>query len=131
MKIQSLKIEEVTMATWSTAVKQAVNTDDSFVANPQFDEYGFLVAPELWSENVAVFIAELDGIGPLGSEHWDVIYFLRDRYLRLGAIPPLRNLCRGAGLSRNRLKALFGSCRMIWRIAGLPDPGEEVRNHFM
>ncbi len=118
------------MAAWQEA-KQVSTTDGGFVADLQFDEYGFLVAPELWSENVAALIAELDGIGPLGREHWDVIRFLRDRYLRLGAIPPLRNLCRGAGLSRDRLKTLFGSCRAIWRIAGLPDPGEEARNHFM
>ena len=118
------------MAAW-LEVRQVLTTDDGFIADQQFDEYGFLVAPELWSENVAAFIAELDGIGPLGSEHWDVICFLRDRYLRLGAIPPIRNLCRGVGLSRDRLKMLFGNCRTIWRIAGLPDPGEEVRNHFM
>jgi TusE/DsrC/DsvC family sulfur relay protein len=119
------------MAAWSPEARQSSNANEGFVADHQFDEYGFLVAPELWSENVAIFIAQLDGIGPLENEHWEVIHFLRDRYLRLGAIPPLRNLCRGVGLKRDRLKELFGSCRTIWRIAGLADPGEEVRNHFM
>lgn len=110
---------------------QSLDVEKDFFVNPQFDEYGFLISPELWSENVAAFIAELDGIAPLNTEHLQAIYYLRDRYLRIGAIPPLRNLCRGTGLSRDRVKALFGGCRSLWRIAGLPDPGEEVRSYIM
>lgn len=118
------------MAALNRAGRQTLNDVDGFIAKPQFDQYGFLIDPQLWSENAAIYIAELDGIGPLNTEHWRAIHFIRDRYLRLGAVPPLRNLCRGTGLSRVQLKALFGGCRLLWRIAGLPDPGEDIRNHL-
>ena len=55
-----------------------------------FDEDGFMLEPEIWTEETAAMIAEIDGVGPLRTEHWQVINFLRDRYLRLGAIPPVR-----------------------------------------
>lgn len=119
------------MATLTQVAGQASDAGQGSFGNLTFDEYGFLTTPEFWSESVAAQIAEFDGIGPLNTEHWQLINFLRDRYLQLGAIPPLRNLCRAAGLSRERVKALFGSCRTIWRIAGLPDSGEEIRNHMM
>jgi tRNA 2-thiouridine synthesizing protein E len=96
----------------------------------QFDNHGFLVNPKQWSVKVALAVAEDEGIIPMTPGHWVVIRYLRDRYLRLGAIPPLRNLCRGNGLTREEFKELFGSCYQAWRIAGLPDPGEDVRNHM-
>jgi len=96
----------------------------------QFDEYGFLLDPQDWTEEVAAAIAMHDGIGSLQKKHWQAILFIRDRYLRLGAIPPIRNLCRGSGLEREEFKKLFGSCAEVWRIAGLPDPGEDIRNHM-
>lgn len=119
------------MAAQSQMARQPSNAYADGFEDLKFDQYGFLIEPEDWSECVADYIAGLDGISPLGWEHWNVIYFLRDRYLQFGAILPLRNLCRGVGVSRERLKELFGSCRTIWRVAGLPDPGEEARNHFM
>ena len=95
-----------------------------------FDEDGFMLEPENWTEETAAMIAEIDGVGPLRAEHWQVINFLRDRYLRLGAIPPVRNICKNSTLSKEEIKALFGSCLEIWRIAGLPDPGEEAKSYM-
>jgi len=95
-----------------------------------FDEGGFMLEPENWTEETAAMIAEIDCVGPLRAEHWLVINFLRDRYLRLGAIPPVRNICRNSALSKKEIKALFGSCLEIWRIAGLPDPGEEAKSYM-
>jgi dissimilatory sulfite reductase related protein len=95
-----------------------------------FDEDGFIVDPALWSEQTGRYIAEIRGIGPLNSDHWTVLHFLRDRYLRLGAIPPMRRICRSSALSRNDIKSLFGSCLEVWRIAGLPNPGEEAKSYM-
>ena len=95
-----------------------------------FDEDGFLVDPNLWSEQTGHYIAAIRGIGPLQMEHWKLLHFLRDRYLRLGAIPPMRSICRNSALSRKDIKNLFGSCLEVWRIAGLPNPGEEAKAHM-
>jgi len=95
-----------------------------------FDEDGFLVDPLLWSEQMGRAIAEIRGIGPLQTGHWAVLYFVRDRYLRLGAIPPMRRICRSSALSRKDMKALFGGCLEVWRIAGLPNPGEEAKAYM-
>ncbi|MCP5406050.1 MAG: TusE/DsrC/DsvC family sulfur relay protein [Chromatiaceae bacterium] len=94
------------------------------------DEDGFLVDPLLWSEQVGRIIAEMSGIGPLQPEHWAVVYFLRDHYMRLGAIPPMRRICRSSALSRRDMKRLFGNCLEVWRIAGLPNPGEEAKSYM-
>lgn len=95
-----------------------------------FDEDGFLIDPMLWSEQVGRCIAETRDVGPLYAEHWQVLHLLRDRYLRLGAIPPMRRICRDSALSKKDIKELFGTCLEVWRIAGLPNPGEEAKAYM-
>lgn len=95
-----------------------------------FDEDGFLIDPSLWTEQMGRIIAEIRGIGPLHSDHWMILHYLRDRYLRLGAIPPLRRICRNSTLSRKDIKTLFRNCLEVWRIAGLPNPGEEAKAYM-
>jgi len=95
-----------------------------------FDELGFLIDPAEWTETLAMRLAVQDGIGSLTKQHWLVIRFVRNRYLQLGAIPPVRSVCRNSTVSREELKLLFGSCFEVWRLAGLPDPGEEARNYM-
>ncbi|MET0092654.1 MAG: TusE/DsrC/DsvC family sulfur relay protein [Sedimenticola sp.] len=97
---------------------------------PEFDEDGFLINPTSWNKEVGCSIADQAGIGPLGEAHWKVILFLRDRYMRFGAIPPMRRICRGSALSRMELKQMFGGCLQVWRIAGLPNPGEEAKAYL-
>jgi len=95
-----------------------------------FDEDGFLTDPQQWNREMAQLIARLDGMGVLDEAHWRVIDFVRDRYLRLGAIPPMRRICRSSQLDRGQVKALFGGCLQVWRVAGLPNPGEEAKSYM-
>jgi tRNA 2-thiouridine synthesizing protein E len=97
---------------------------------PSFDEAGFLRDPLLWTEDLAREIAKLYGIGPLSDRHWRVIDHIRERYFRVGGLPALRLVCRATSLTREDIYALFGGCCAAWRIAGLPDPGEEARAYF-
>ncbi len=94
------------------------------------DEEGFLVDAELWNAGMARFIADLDGVGPLGPEHWSIIYYLREHRLTYGSIPPVSQVCRTHGMARDAVQRLFGSCRQAWRIAGLPHPGEEALSYM-
>ena len=45
------------------------------------DDDGHLVNVEDWSEELAVHLAEIDGI-MLTKQHWEVIRFIRNYYVR-------------------------------------------------
>ncbi len=94
------------------------------------DEDGFLIDQRLWDRNLAERLASHLGVGSLGATHWLIVDFMRDRYYRLGALPPMRNLCRKVGVDRAAVKQAFGSCRNAWTIAGLPNPGPEALSYM-
>ena len=97
---------------------------------PQCDEDGFLLDPQRWSRRIANDMAELDGIGPLGPDHFAIIYYLREHHLTYGSLPPMSQVCRTHDLDRSAVQKLFGGCREAWRIAGLPNPGEEAKAYM-
>lgn len=107
---------------------------DSARADPQpqslFDEDGFLMDPGHWTEGLARWLAWQEHVGELGDDHWRVIRHLRDRFQALGGMPSMRRVCRATGLSREAIHGLFGNCLRVWRIAGLPDPGEEAKAYL-
>ncbi|NCA71790.1 MAG: sulfurtransferase TusE [Sphingobacteriia bacterium] len=94
------------------------------------DADGFLIDPALWNAGMARVIAEQDDIGPLGPQHWSIIYYLREHRLTYGAIPPVSQICRAHGMTRDAVRRLFGSCRQAWRIAGLSHPGAEALSYM-
>jgi TusE/DsrC/DsvC family sulfur relay protein len=96
----------------------------------EFDDDGFLKDPHRWTRQAAAIIAEMDGIGPLGSDHWAIIYYLREHHLTYGSLPPMSQVCRTRHLDRNAVQRLFGGCRGAWRVAGLPNPGEEAKSYM-
>ena len=99
-------------------------------ALPLFDEDGFLIDPDHWTEELASELAAAAGIAQLHDAHWRVIHFIRERHLRCGALPPMRIICRQLGTDRDAVKGLFGGCRLLWSIAGLPNPGEEAKTYM-
>lgn len=96
-----------------------------------FDEDGYLLDYRFWSEDLGREIAEEEIIGPLTEKHWRVLHHIRARFMRLGAPPSMRRVCRSTALSQGEIYALFGGCRAIWRIAGLPNPGEEAKAYLI
>lgn len=97
----------------------------------QFDEDGFLINTEAWNRETANLMAELDGIGELGPQHWAVIEYLRKKHLEFGGLPIMSRVCRSANLGKHGVHELFGNCRRAWRIAGLPNPGEEAKSYML
>jgi len=95
-----------------------------------FDELGFLINSDLWTEMLAENIAQQQGIEALDEKHWRVIHHIRAKYLEVGGLPAMRLVCRAVGLSKQEVYDLFGGCLPVWRIAGLPDPGEEARAYM-
>lgn len=103
---------------------------DSHLANPLFDENGFLTDNTEWSRELASQLAKEEGIFSLTMKHWRTINYVRERFLHFEQPPLLRRMCRDTGLDRFEVKSLFGSCRAMWRIAGLPNPGDEARSYM-
>ena len=95
-----------------------------------FDEYGLLCDPDTWNESVAENIAAQLGIEKLTDSHWKVIHALREHYARYGVAPPVITICRAEGKHWSWVHDLFDSCLNAWRVAGLPNPGEEAKSYM-
>ena len=89
------------------------------------DAEGYLIDPSDWSRAFTERKAREASI-ELSSKHWQLIEIIRDKYLRLGALPPIRTVCKAVGFDKHELKLQFGSCLNLWKVAGLPNPGEEA-----
>lgn len=107
-----------------------MNTAEKNIIHIQIDEYGLLKSPLNWSREVALVIAHDLGIDVLTAGHWKVIDALRIHYERFGVAPAMHNICRVNHKSEAWVHDLFGSCFNAWRVAGLPDPGEEAKAYL-
>ena len=94
------------------------------------DDNGFLIDHRLWNKEIARQLARNEAIDELSDNQWRAIELVRNRYLKLGAAPLMRHVCRQLELSPIEKTQLFSGCLQLWRIAGLPDPGEEARAHI-
>ncbi len=94
------------------------------------DENGLLIDPAIWNESIAREIAKQLGIDELSEDHWQVIRALRQYYLEFGVAPAMNNICRSQGRDWHWVHDLFHSCLNAWRVAGLPDPGEEAKSYL-
>ncbi len=104
---------------------------DITITHPQrFDEEGFFIGAADWSQADAQQLAEDMGIGRLTDRHWRIIEYIRDGYLSYGSLPLMRLVCRATNVNRCDVIQLFGSCRNLWRVAGLPNPGEEFKSYM-
>lgn len=97
---------------------------------PELDDNGLLVNSDAWSESVAQELATLDGIGKLTEDHWRIILALRDYYARFGVAPAMSQICHAQGREWHWAHDLFHTCLGAWRVAGLPDPGEEAKSYL-
>ncbi|HHJ16780.1 MAG TPA: hypothetical protein ENJ80_08805 [Gammaproteobacteria bacterium] len=104
-------------------------------AHKQFDRRRdpeeFIRDPEIWSEDIARALARDDGLPGLTRDHWIVIHALREHFHRFGAAPPaFSHICNTHHLGKHCVENLFHGEREAWRIAGLPDPGEEAKAYM-
>jgi len=96
----------------------------------EIDEYGLLRNPADWSPELAQELARRAGLGPLTESHWAFLMSLRDYYQKFHAPPPPHKVCHDLHMSHSCSHELFGHCLSAWRIAGLPDPGEEAKSYL-
>ncbi len=94
------------------------------------DEDGFMEDTEQWSEEVAEFIAKVEGID-MTDAHWEVVNFLREYYTEYKIAPMIRILTKAIGKKlgkdKGNTKYLYqlypgGPAKQACKIAGLPKP---------
>lgn len=90
----------------------------------EVDEDGFMQEPELWNEEVAKALATTEGVQELTEEHWKLVHYLRDYYLKFGIAPMIRKLCKETGFPLKKVYELFpsGPAKGACKVAGLSKP---------
>jgi len=90
----------------------------------EVDEEGFLADPQQWNREIGAEIARENGIPELTDRHWQVVDFMRERYLTEGAAPSIRTLGKASGVPVKELYTLFpkGPAKLAAKIGGIPKP---------
>ena len=90
----------------------------------ELNDEGFFVHPEEWTEDMVPELARREGIEPVTDAHWQVIRFMRERYLATGNAPSIRPLGKESGVPIKELYQLFpkGPAKLAAKIGGIPKP---------
>ncbi len=99
-------------------------TREIFGKTVQVNEEGFMTDPNEWNKEIAVAIAQEEGIPELSATHWQVIEYCRKSATESGKAPTLRNITNGAGVPTKELFSLFpkGPAKKVAKISGLGKP---------
>lgn len=107
-----------------------MNTPSTSPGTAVFDLDGFLLDPSMWSEGLAGHIAQNDGLGELNELQIGLLLALRREFTRHGTVTALSHVCHLTGQSADCMYHLFPNAREAWRVAGLPNPGEEAKAYM-
>ncbi len=90
----------------------------------EIDEDGFIQDPEVWDEEVAKDLAKTEGVEELGEDHWKLVHYLRDYYIKFQIAPMIRKLCKETGFDLKYVYEMFpsGPAKGACKVAGLPKP---------
>lgn len=88
-----------------------------------FGADGHLSDPRVWTRELAVTLAEAQGV-TLDAERWKLVEFARADFEAHGASPNVRRITQGSGFTTKDLYTLFpkAPARTIAKIAGIPKP---------
>jgi TusE/DsrC/DsvC family sulfur relay protein len=88
------------------------------------DEDGFMEEPDVWNEDVACALATTEGVADMTDEHWKIVNYLREYYLKFGIAPMIRKVCKETGFPLKKIYELFpsGPAKGACKVAGLAKP---------
>jgi TusE/DsrC/DsvC family sulfur relay protein len=94
------------------------------ISNISFNEEGYMTNPSQWSREVALEIAQKEGLSEITPSHWKIIDFCRKSVNNSGPCPSIRVVTNGTGISTREVFKHFpnGPTKKISRIAGLQKP---------
>ena len=86
------------------------------------DKDGYLLEPEKWNETIASYLAKSENIGAMSYDHWKLVSYIRDFYMRFGVAPSYEVVCRNTQFDLKRIHELFpgGLANGACKVAGLP-----------
>jgi len=90
----------------------------------EVDEDGFMQEPDLWNEEIAKALASTEAVEEMTPDHWKVVNYLREYYLKFQVAPMIRKLCKETGFSLKEIYELFpsGPAKGACKVAGLAKP---------
>ena len=90
----------------------------------EVDEDGFIQEPAQWNQEIAEDLAKSEGVDSMNEDHWKVLNYLRNYYLKYQIAPPIRMLCKQTGYDLKTIYRLFpsGPAKGACKVAGLPRP---------
>lgn len=97
---------------------------------PEFDADGFMLNPDQWSETWAISHAQTEGLNTLSPEQLELLHNLRAEFTKTGAVSAYSHVCHLGGQDPDCMQQLFPSPLHAWRLAGLPNPGEEAKAYM-
>jgi tRNA 2-thiouridine synthesizing protein E len=90
----------------------------------EVDEDGFIQEPDKWNQAVAEDLAKTENASPMSEDHWKLVNYLRDYYLKFEIAPPVRMVVKQTGINLKEIYKLFpgGPAKGACKVAGLPKP---------
>jgi len=90
----------------------------------EIDEDGFIQESEKWNQALAEDLAKTENASPMSEDHWKLVNYLRDYYIKFGIAPPIRMVVKQTGFDLKRIYQLFpsGPAKGACKVAGLPKP---------
>ena len=90
----------------------------------EIDEDGFIQEPDKWNKEMAADLAKTEEAYPLSENHWKLVNYLREYYLKFEIAPPIRMLVKNTGFSLKEVYEMFpsGPAKGACKVAGLPKP---------
>jgi TusE/DsrC/DsvC family sulfur relay protein len=90
----------------------------------EIDEDGFIQEPQKWNKEVAEDLAKTENAYPMTEEHWKLVNYLRDYYIKFEIAPPIRMVVKQTGIDLKKIYQLFpgGPAKGACKVAGLPKP---------
>jgi dissimilatory sulfite reductase related protein len=90
----------------------------------EVDEDGFISDPAIWSQDLALALANGEGVENLTEQHWKIVNYIRDYFQKFGSAPMIRKLCKETGFQLKQIYELFpsGPAKGACKVAGLPKP---------
>ena len=100
-----------------------VNVSHNLLDTVAFDLEGYMVDAGAWTPEIALAIAEREGI-TLSDRHWVVINFARSEFEANGEAPTLRRITKATDVDTKEIYQLFpgGPGKLAAKIAGLKKP---------
>lgn len=91
------------------------------------DDDGFMTDHSQWNKEIAIALAEEEGI-TLTDAHWKVLDYIISDHAEKGAIPGMRRMNKVGGIPTKELYALFpgGPIKKAAKISGLLKPASCV-----